>query len=333
MPRKKTPIERLKLWTECLCRPEGTTYRKLNSRLCKAPGEDFHESLRQDLVHIRKLLAGRQEQLQEDGGKEKTFRLSGFVDLAELHKRQKSELIYLLTHTRGFLPAEFIESLSEEFREAQDGPEQTIVSFETEYDLMEGMDFYPEVYRAITDRRTLRVSYHRMHRPAKELTAFICPDFLKQYHNSWYVFGMVREGEDVTADFVPGRMPLAAIDGIAVADQTAFPYQATHRDYEAYFSEIIGIERDENCPQEPIRLRVSSHILDRIMTTPLHPTQERCKALDAGRYKGIELKVRRNKELIRLLLSYGSDMEVVSPAILRRQMMRELQRMLTQYQG
>lgn len=329
--RKRTLPERLKLWTTLLCRPEGVTYDELNTRLSEGRGEDYQESLRQDIRHIKGLLEGREEKLLEGNKKEKTFRLTSHVDLVALHKRQKNELIYLLAHTRGFLPEDFIETLSEEYREALDSQDRAIVSFETDYGFMEGMDSYPIIYKAITNRQTLMVHYHRMHRPEKELKAYFCPDFLKQYHSAWYAFGMVKDATDSQSDFTPGRIALAAVDEIEIAGNAVCPYQSSHCDYESYFSEIIGIERDENCEQESIRLRVSNCIYDRIMTTPLHATQERCRELDDSKHKGIELYVRRNKELIRMLLSYGSDVEVVSPAILRRQMMRELRRMQSLY--
>lgn len=333
MARKIDVKERLKLWAEYLSRPEGVTYQKLNDRLCKRSGDDYSESLRKDLTHIRQLLAGREEDLLEEGKSKKVFRLSSYVDLVALHECWKNELIYLLTHTRGFLPEEFIKALSGDYRNAQGCPERTIVDFETDYEYMECMDFFADIYHAIVDRQTLLVHYHRMHRTNKLLQAYVCPDYLKQYRSAWYVFGMVKEVDDKQSDYKLQRIPLAAIDEIEIADKKAYPYRASNRDYKAYFSEVIGLELDENCEQEHILLRVSNHIYDRIASTPIHSTQERCKALDDSGHKGIELFVRRNKELIRLLLSFGSDVEVVSPAILRRQLERELKRMLTLYQG
>lgn len=331
MTQKKTLKERLQVWSKLLVSSKGATYQRLNVLLADGSSEDYMESLRKDLSHIRKLLSGRDEKFSVEGKKEKVFRLSSYVDLAALHEIKKSKLIYLLTHTKGFLPEEFIETLSPEYIEAQNSVNRTIVSFETDYDNMECMDLYQDIYNAIIDKETLTLHYHRMHCPDKELVAYFCPDFLKQYHSSWYVFGMLKEENSSNVDFVPGRIPLAAIDYISHEDSKVYPYISTNRDYETYFSEIIGLERDENCEQEQIDLRVSNKIFDRIMTTPLHSSQERNKSLDNGKYKGVTLNVRRNKELIRLLLSYGSDVEVVSPAILRRQVLKEMNRMQKLY--
>ena len=103
------------------------------------------------------------------------------------------------------------------------------------------------------------------------------------------------------------------------------PYQESEVDFEEYFDDVIGVTVPERCEPVDVILSVSNNRYNYIKTKPLHLTQR--KLGEDNGYTRISINVKINRELIALLLSFGSDVEVLSPASLRIMMKNEISAM------
>ena len=76
-------------------------------------------------------------------------------------------------------------------------------------------------------------------------------------------------------------------------------------------------------------LSVSNSRYNYIKTKPLHLTQR--KLGEDKAYTRISINVKINKELIALLLSFGSDIEVLAPVSLREEIAQKIHAMSGKY--
>jgi predicted DNA-binding transcriptional regulator YafY len=93
-----------------------------------------------------------------------------------------------------------------------------------------------------------------------------------------------------------------------------------------YFKDIIGVTRVDS-PKEIIRLQFSEHRFPYIETKPIHASQ---RIIDHSN-KIIELDVIPNKELVTKILSFGNDVEVLSPQHIRDEIRAIIEDSLNKY--
>ena len=107
------------------------------------------------------------------------------------------------------------------------------------------------------------------------------------------------------------------------------PYVESEVDFSEYFDDVIGVTVPEQCEPVDVLLRIRNNRFNYIETKPLHLSQ-RIIGEEEG-YTRITINVKINKELVALLLSFGSDVEVLSPASLRIMMKKEISAMSYNY--
>ncbi len=78
-----------------------------------------------------------------------------------------------------------------------------------------------------------------------------------------------------------------------------------------------------------VMLRVSNNRFNYIKTKPLHLSQR--VVSEERNHTTISINVKINKELISLILSFGSDMEVIAPASLRAMVAKTIRAMNEKY--
>ena len=106
------------------------------------------------------------------------------------------------------------------------------------------------------------------------------------------------------------NIPLDRIESIEPSGVT---YETTTIDFEEYFDDVVGVTIPKD--QEPvnIQLKFSEDRYPYITSKPIHWSQ---KLID-GDHRIVEISLIPNKELFALLLSYGSDVEVLAPKSVR----------------
>jgi predicted DNA-binding transcriptional regulator YafY len=104
-------------------------------------------------------------------------------------------------------------------------------------------------------------------------------------------------------------------------------------DLKNLYNEKIGINtlsKTDTKQAEEIILWVSDDMANYIKSMPLHKSQ----SYKEYRTKGeiiVTLKLVPTYELIALILSYGKDMELISPKWLRTEIIKELERSVSKY--
>lgn len=179
-----------------------------------------------------------------------------------------------------------------------------------------GLDWFKDIFDAIANSRVLEITYLPFGGSRKVWK--IHPYFLKQYNNRWYLLGYNERFDDTSI------IALDRIEDVKEIHEEFIPN--TRICLDEYFQDIIGVTKEEGA-KEYIRLQFSKRRFDYIQTKPIHESQRIISINDMI----IEINVIPNKELRAMLLSFGNDVEVLSPSHLREQIVSILQEALNKY--
>lgn len=168
---------------------------------------------------------------------------------------------------------------------------------------LKGLEFFRPIYEAIVGHKPLKVHYRKYNEDDYDVV--LHPYLLKQYNNRWYLFAYNATWQiHITW----------ALDRFESLKEVDVPFVENRDiDLEEYFDDVIGVAIYRDRPVEAVKLRFNQTMLPYVLTNPLHPSQ-RCLDKAGGL---IQIDVRRNFELINLILSYGENVEVLEPATLR----------------
>ena len=173
-----------------------------------------------------------------------------------------------------------------------------VVTFQSNLDL-KGLDHFSKLLQAIITKRVLKLRYTPFGK--QQITATVYPYHLKEYNDRWYLIAQAK-GFDSYAHY--------ALDRIDDFEEVALPYKESDVDFEEYFDEVVGVTVPDDGAVDVV-LRISKPRFDYIRTKPLHLSQRVVEEND--NFAVVTINVKINKELEALILSYGSDMEVISP--------------------
>lgn len=223
--------------------------------------------------------------------------------LTDAEVSQLKEAMLMLTRFKG-MPSfewigEIISRLEDKFHLV--GNTASVIGFE-QNQYLKGLEFLSEIFNSIVNHQCLRILYNNF--KGEEKVWIIHPYYLKQYNTRWFLFGMNNEYRNIT------NVPL---DRIVAIEQAPVEYIATDIDFEEYFDDIIGVTFPKDKDLVSVQLKFSESRFPYITSKPIHWSQ---KVVDADNYI-IEIDVIPNKELTALLLSYGSDVEVLAPESVR----------------
>jgi len=199
--------------------------------------------------------------------------------------------------------------------------DRDVISFDNNPELA-GLEKMEDILQAIIDKQPIKFDYQPF---GKEVISVHChPYLLKQFNNRWFLFAQPDELQEEAYYCYP-------LDRI-VSDEI-LPFRKPYRDADLseYFDSAIGVTVDPNKETETVELMVNPRRYNYIKTKPLHWSQADVPSKDIEGAKCIRIKVQINKELVSLLLSYGSDIQVIAPQSLKDLMRQEAQRIYTLY--
>ena len=173
-----------------------------------------------------------------------------------------------------------------------------VVSFQSNPDL-KGIHHFTGLLKAITTKRVLRLRYTPFGKDT--MTARIYPYHLKQYNDRWYLIAQAI-GFDGYSNY--------ALDRIEEFEEIAIPYKEPEIDFSDYFDDVVGVTIPE-CDAEDIIIKVYKASMSFVLTKPIHLSQRIIKKSDE--YTVISINVKPNYELDSKILSFGSNIEVLSP--------------------
>lgn len=186
-----------------------------------------------------------------------------------------------------------------------------VMSFENNADL-EGLGHIQELTDAIVHKYPIKLTYKPYR--AEENIIYVHPYHLKQYNNRWFLIGK-PENKNVLHNY--------AIDRIVAVEHLSKKYVDTDVDFEDYFDDIVGVSVND-CPIEDIEIMVSKRRYPYIKTKPLHWTQKHLKEKDNEDEVCLSIRLKPNREFVSMILSYGPDIRVLSPANVKKMIVEKV---------
>lgn len=188
--------------------------------------------------------------------------------------------------------------------------------------ISDGYELIEDFLSSIIEKTVLEFLYQ----PFLEKTALkvvLSPYLIKEFNNRWYVIGYCSAHKKIMhigLDRIKEKLKISKADYV----------ENSFLDTETYFEDIIGITKPIGKEKEVIRLAFSANRAPFVLTKPLHKSQRLIKTDKKGN-SIFEIEVIPNKELFALLLSFGSDIQIISPKELREQFLQDLKKAVAKY--
>ena len=230
--------------------------------------------------------------------------------LTDEEAQQLRTVILTLSRFRGLPSNEWIEDVISnlEWRFNLKGKSENIIGFEQNTDL-KGLHWLTPILDATSNHQPLKIAYRNYKNSEVEKTMIIHPWYVKQYNNRWFLFGWNTEF---------GAITNFALDRIEAVSHMLGEYKPKPAglDFDEYFDDVVGVTIPKG-KVEHIVMRVAPDRYPYIKNKPLHPSQH-----NYDKEFRVSIDVIPNNELIALLLSFGSQLEVLEPQNVR-EMMKE----------
>ncbi|MFK8044415.1 MAG: helix-turn-helix transcriptional regulator [Crocinitomicaceae bacterium] len=185
------------------------------------------------------------------------------------------------------------------------------VQFETVPETI-GTEFLADILKAIKDREIITFDYTSF-ATEKTKNRTVLPLLLKEYRNRWYL---------ISYNITKNRIITFGLDRMKNLLLTEDYFQK-NIDFnpDLYFKHSIGITSYDTDP-ETIEFKIDKLGSKYIMSQPLHSSQTLVK--EGKNRNTFKLKVLISEELKRLILSYGSQIEIIKPVTFRNQIINEV---------
>ena len=180
-----------------------------------------------------------------------------------------------------------------------------VIAFE-QNEQLKGLEYLSEVIDAAVNHTPL-IIYYRTYK-GKEFTSTIHPYHVKQYNNRWFLFGYEEES---------GKIANKALDRIQRVSLANVPFKPnTSIDFGHFFDDVVGVSiPNDDVEKDTIILRFTEARFPYVTSKPIHKSQIVLSEDDCT----ISLEVKPTRELEQQILSFGSDIEVLSPKSFRAQ--------------
>ena len=187
---------------------------------------------------------------------------------------------------------------------------ENVVAFE-QNEQLQGLEFLSEVIDAAVNHTPL-IIYYRTYK-GKEFTSTLHPYHVKQYNNRWFLFGYEAES---------GKIANKALDRIQHISLANVPFKPnTSIDFGHFFDDVVGVSiPNDDVEKDTIILRFTEARFPYVTSKPIHKSQTILSENECM----ISLEVKPTRELEQQILSFGSDVEVLSPESFRAQIGRKI---------
>ena len=190
---------------------------------------------------------------------------------------------------------------------------------------LKGLEYFRIIYESIIHQKVLQITYREFGKDSSN-TFIISPYLLKNYNQRWFLFGKNHSYPNPKRIW---NLPLDRIEKINQANDKEYR-NIEFYNWRQHFNEIVGVTFYEEKQAVRIKLKFSESRLPYVKTKPIHSSQKPCVDPETGE-SYLEIKVRPNRELIQKLLSFGEDLEVISPQEIKNEMIQHLEQALANY--
>lgn len=184
-----------------------------------------------------------------------------------------------------------------------------------------GTDHLKTILDALKDNFLVEITYKQF-KHSYSYTFTIEPYCVKLHENRWYVLGKNNRNE----------IRIYGLDRIEEANIIEKRFTMPKGfDPNEYFAMHYGIVVDNTVKPERIVVRADEGHKHYMMTLPLHDSQKLIE--DCGEYADFELFLAPTYDFVMKLLQFGSMIEVISPASLRKTMKGWISEMVELYKN
>lgn len=186
---------------------------------------------------------------------------------------------------------------------------------------LRGLEYLEELYQAVRQQKVVRLAYQSF-RAKQAALITVHPLLLREFNNRWFLIGGKADKEQIFS------FALDRIQSITYPDIVYI----SHPDFDplAYYHDVVGVTVNNVRPTN-VRLLLDAQNAPYVLTKPLHKSQETIEQKDDGSVV-VNIRVKHNYELERLLLGFGPSLEVLSPPRLRKRIKNLLQAATKQYE-
>lgn len=241
------------------------------------------------------------------------------LDLNEEQLLQLKSVLLMLRQFQNFPQYDMVEDIISQLEDKYKfslGQTDGVVAFEAN-DNIDAIKHFGTLFSAIVNEQVIRIMYQPFGKPTREHIVY--PYYLKQYNRRWFLFGKIKENQYA-------GIACLALDRILHIEPTADKYIAANIDFTEYFEDLMGVTNSEE-PAEKIVLEFTRSRFPYVVSKPLHPSQ---RIIDKDKCQ-ISIEVKPTKELYQCLLSFGADVQVLSPGSVRQQIQKEIEKMVHLY--
>jgi predicted DNA-binding transcriptional regulator YafY len=191
---------------------------------------------------------------------------------------------------------------------------QSLVSYQANEN-QDGMRWYSLIFQSLRNKKVLKIEYKSFNQNEKT-TYTLHPYHLKQYNNRWFLFGL-----NESFNIPTWNSPIDRIIDIEITDITF--KENTQIDFNFYFEDIIGVTIYKDAQIESVKLEVMAPHTPYVISKPLHPSQKKIEELHNGNLI-FQLKIIPNQEFYTLLMSNIDKYRILSPEIVRQELILRL---------
>ncbi|TMM52029.1 WYL domain-containing protein [Maribacter algarum] len=186
---------------------------------------------------------------------------------------------------------------------------------------LKGLHWLDELYQAIQKKVVLKVEYKSFKAATANVITFH-PCLLKEFNNRWFLIGMGNKNK--------GIVNLALDRIISIDYDFKTPYSNYEFDADSFYKDVVGVTVNQGERASNIKLWIDKYNAPYVVTKPLHHSQLIEKENEDGSIE-VNIKVKINFELERLILGFGDAIEVIQPERLRKRISQKLDRAKSLY--
>ena len=178
-----------------------------------------------------------------------------------------------------------------------------------------GSEWLEIILKSIVEKNCLKITYQGFGREEKEheFSAYL----LKEYRNRWYAVGFSNRAKNII---------VLALDRIRNITVSKSKYVPGDKFIPAeFFSYSLGITQIHEAKPHKVILSFSPEQAEYVISQPLHHSQKIISKNNKEVH--LELNVYITQELKMLILSFGENVTVLSPAILKNEIKNVIKRM------
>lgn len=186
---------------------------------------------------------------------------------------------------------------------------------------LKGLKHLDVLYRAILKRIALKIKYQSFNSRSAGEIVFL-GYILKEYNNRWFLVGRQKD---------KGPIMTLALDRIEQIDfDLSVDYEIEAFDAVSYYSNTYGVTVLNDKSLLEIVMQIDRKNAPYVLTKPFHHSQKLIEKKKDGTAV-VSIQVHHNFEIERLILGFGSGIQIISPGRFRRRIKSLLRKALQQY--